>query len=269
MDPGAWPEMRTSRTPPRNDTGRAHAVQIAASPTGGYSDSVSRSAASTRSTRRWLAPAGFGLPLVCVLGVIVLVGLATLTWNTSPYYGRTDAKPPAVDVGTVPTSPATHLSLGTVRSVLVSPKRIVIPKLSAKAPIIKVGTTADGQLDVPLNPRVVGWWSPGKKPGSPTGTAILAGHINYAGVTGTLADIGTLEPGDSVRIYGIDAGHKREITFRIAGVRTYHKTSLPYRKIFDQDGAGRVAIVTCGGPFDASTGNYLDNVVAYAVPASA
>jgi hypothetical protein len=30
-----------------------------------------------------------------------------------------------------------------------------------------------------------------------------------------------------------------------------------------------VALVTCGGPFDAATGNYLDNIVAFAVPAHA
>lgn len=209
------------------------------------------------------------LPLACLLGVIVLVGVAALTWNTSPYYGRNDARPPAVNVGTVPTQKQVSLgSVGAVHSVLVSPRRIVIPTLSAKAPIVKVGTTSDGQLDVPLNPKVVGWWSPGRKPGSSTGTAILAGHINYAGVTGTLADIGTLRPGDTVRIYGINAGHKAEVTFTISGVRTYHKSALPYRQIFDQGGAGRVAIVTCGGPFDASTGNYLDNIVAYAVPVS-
>jgi hypothetical protein len=41
---------------------------------------------------------------------------------------------------------------------------------------------------------------------------------------------------------------------------------LPYKQIFDQSSVGRLAIVTCGGPFDASTGNYLDNIVAYAVP---
>jgi hypothetical protein len=27
--------------------------------------------------------------------------------------------------------------------------------------------------------------------------------------------------------------------------------------------------VTCGGPFDASTGNYLDNIVVFAVPKTA
>ena len=50
-----------------------------------------------------------------------------------------------------------------------------------------VGTTPDGELEVPLNPKVVGWWHYGAKPGAKTGTAILAGHINYAGVAGSMA----------------------------------------------------------------------------------
>jgi hypothetical protein len=31
--------------------------------------------------------------------------------------------------------------------------------------------------------------------------------------------------------------------------------------------AARLVIVSCGGPFDATTGHYLDNIVAYAAPA--
>ena len=220
--------------------------------------------------RRWLTPVGIGLlPLACVLGVIVLVGIATLTWNTSPYYGRNDAQPPTVNVGTVP-STQQPLSLGSVNSgpatswwrlgASSSPScRRRLPS-STSAPRPTVSSTSRS------TPKVVGWWSPGRRPGSPVGTAILAGHINYAGVTGTLSDIGELKPGNTVRIYGINAGHQAEVTFRVAGVRTYHKTSLPYQKIFDQNGTGRIAIVTCGGPFDASTGNYLDNIVVYAVP---
>ena len=62
-------------------------------------------------------------------------------------------------------------------------------------------------------------------------------------------------------------GKRHEVRFKITGVRTYRKTRLPYKEIFDQKSVGRIAIVTCGGPFDASTGNYLDNIVAFAVPA--
>ncbi len=98
-------------------------------------------------------------------------------------------------------------------------------------------------------------------------TAILDGHVNYKGVDGVLARIGSLDPGDTVYITGLHNGKKTRVKFTITGVRTYHKTALPYREIFDQTSVGRLAIVTCGGPFDAQTGNYLENIVAFAVPA--
>jgi hypothetical protein len=66
---------------------------------------------------------------------------------------------------------------------------------------------------------------------------------------------------------GLQNGKQTRLRFTVTGVRTYAKEGLPYQQIFDQKVAGRLAIVTCGGPFDASTGNYLDNIVAYAVPA--
>lgn len=201
------------------------------------------------------------VPIACAVLTILVVAVANLTWITSPYWGRTDAAPPKPKaVGTVPI-------VSGAKVTTLSPNRIVIPKLKAVAPIIPVTTTANGELDVPLNPRVVGWWSPGAKPGAHVGTAILAGHINYAGVDGTLADIGSLKPGDTVYVYGKRIATQAVIRFTVTGVRTYHKTRLPYKEIFDQKSVGRVAIVTCGGPFDASTGNYLDNVVAFAVPA--
>jgi hypothetical protein len=50
-------------------------------------------------------------------------------------------------------------------------------------------------------------------------------------------------------------------------VRTYPKeTGLP-ASAFARDGAPRLVLITCGGPFDAATGNYEDNVVVYATPA--
>ena len=82
-----------------------------------------------------------------------------------------------------------------------------------------------------------------------------------------MAHIGKLQPGDQVNVFGThNADTKAEVRFRVTGVRTYHKTTLPYKQIFDQKSVGRIVIVTCGGPFDASTGNYLDNIVVYAVP---
>ena len=202
-------------------------------------------------------------PFACLIAAIMTIALAGITWVTSPYWGH-NPQAKARNVGVIPTVAPRTKAVADI----VSPNRIEIPKLNANAPIVKVGTTSDGELEVPLDAKKVGWWQYGAKPGSATGTAILAGHINYAGVTGSMARIGKLNPGDEVDVYGtqnVDARH--EVKFKVTGVRTYHKTHLPYREIFDQKSVGRIAIVTCGGPFDASTGNYRDNIVVFAVPA--
>jgi len=201
------------------------------------------------------------VPFACTIGALVLVAGSALTWNISPYWGRN-----ADQVRPVAAAPAPHIR-PIPHPLQVRPLRIKIPKLHSAAPVVKVGTTPNGELDIPLNPKTVGWWSPGARPGARAGTAILAGHINYSGVTGALAEIGRLRPGNRVMIFGRHDGKRAKLTYRVTSVHTYHKTHLPYRRIFAQHVAGRVALVTCGGPFDAATGNYLDNIVAFATPA--
>jgi hypothetical protein len=200
------------------------------------------------------------MPFVCVLAAILLVTVSALTWVTAPNWGKHNAIAAPRDVGAVPT-------IQGALAALISPDMIEIPKLKAKAPIIRVGTLPGGLLQIPDNPQTVGWWEHGAEPGARKGTAILAGHINMAGVEGALARIGTLDPGDIVIVDGRHDGKRTTVRFKITGVRTYTKKALPYKEIFDQNTVGRLAIITCGGPFDASTGHYLDNIVAYAVPA--
>jgi sortase family protein len=213
---------------------------------------------------RLLQRAGW-VPFACAILTVAVLALAGITWQNSPYWGRNPQAAPR-DIGSVPTaSPPAPARLAA--AVQIAPNRIVIPKLKTSAKIVKVATTPDGELEIPLDPKVVGWWRYGAKPGAAKGTAILAGHINYAGVTGSMAQIGKLAPGDQVDVFGTqNANDRAEVRFRVTGVRTYHKTNLPYRQIFDQAGVGRIAIVTCGGPFDTATGNYLDNIVVFAVP---
>jgi hypothetical protein len=208
------------------------------------------------------------VPFACAIAAIMTIAVAGITWVTSPYWGNNNVQARSRNVGVVPS--AVPVGVPSPVADIVSPNRIEIPKIKANAPIVAVGTTPDGQLDVPLNPKKVGWWQYGAKPGAQTGTAILAGHVNYAGVAGTMAAIGKLNPGDAVYVFGKqNAQARHEVKFRVTGVRTYHKKHLPYKEIFDQKSVGRIAIVTCGGPFDAATGSYLDNIVVFAVPDTA
>lgn len=213
------------------------------------------------STRAEASKVAGWVPFLCVLAAIIALAGSALTWVLSPNWrGHHTTTSAARNVGKVPT-------VAGALAAFVSPNGIEIPRLAAKAPIVNVTTLPSGSLDVPLDPKTVGWWNGGAKPGAKRGTAILDGHVNYKGVEGVLARIGSLNPGDTVYITGLHNGKKTRVKFAITGVRTYHKTALPYKEIFDQKSVGRLAIVTCGGPFDAQTGNYLENIVAFAVPA--
>ncbi|MEO6886761.1 MAG: class F sortase [Jatrophihabitantaceae bacterium] len=200
------------------------------------------------------------IPLACIMAAICLVAISAIVWVTSPNWGLHNAIAPSRDVGVIPTVPSKP-------SPLITPDRIEIPKIGTDAAVFAIPTAADGALDPPIDPRQVGWWDGGVRPGSPKGTAIITSHINYAGVAGALARIGLLNPGDAVYIYGINAAKTVKAKYTITGVRSYYKTALPYKEIFDQKSVGRVALVTCGGPFDQATGNYLENIVVFAVPA--
>jgi hypothetical protein len=204
--------------------------------------------------------------VLCALGAIIVLAAAGITWVLSPNWGGGSGGSTTYTQRNIGDIPTAEPSFG-LAALAISPNRIEIPRLSAVAPIITVATGPNRELGVPLNPKIVGWWNGGAMPGAKKGTAILDGHINYAGVTGVLANIGTLNPGDTVYVYGLHNGHDTKVTFSITGVRTYNKTALPWQEIFDQQSVGRLAIVTCGGPFDASTGNYEDNIVAFAVRA--
>jgi hypothetical protein len=204
------------------------------------------------------------MTFVLAVAAILVIAAAGVTWVLSPNWGggsKGSTTYRTVNIGVVPTSVP-----GDPTDISLSPNRIEVPALKAIAPIVTVSTDSKRELGVPLDPKIVGWWNGGARPGAKKGTAILDGHINYNGVKGVLADLGSVRPGDIVYVYGTHNGKKTKVTFTITGVRTYSKSALPFAEIFDQKSVGRLAIVTCGGPFDASTGNYRDNIVAFAVP---
>ena len=204
------------------------------------------------------------VPFLCVIAAIALLATSAITWVTAPNWGLHNVIAAPRTIGDVPSGAAVKPVSGTP-DVSLSPFSIEIPAIKAQAPILDIGTSADKELEPPQDPTKVGWWKYGAKPGAATGTAVITGHINYAGVAGALGEIGRLDPGDKVVVHGLRDGKQTELTFTVTGVRTYSKKRLPWEQIFNQQIAGRLALVTCGGPFDATTGNYLDNIVAYAV----
>lgn len=213
--------------------------------------------------------------LRCALGALAGLALAAAVVITAAVAIR---RPPdlvklplavPIQIGTVPTGEPAKVAPAKARSVAVAPlvpTRVRIPRLAVDSTVIRVVVDKAGALGVPRDPHVVGWWADGATPGARTGTAILDGHVNYAGVEGSLAHLDRLRPGDVVILDGTARGRPARQRFVVTGTRTYAKHALPASEVFNQGGIGRLVLVTCGGVFDRSTGNYADNILTYAVP---
>jgi hypothetical protein len=60
--------------------------------------------------------------------------------------------------------------------------------------------------------------------------------------------------------------HGTVTRWKVTHVQVVLKSALP-AALFVDTGPPRLALVSCGGPFDAATGHYVDNVIAWTVPA--
>jgi Sortase domain len=144
------------------------------------------------------------------------------------------------------------------------PVAIALPDRGVSAPVVPTGTDAEGALVIPDPPTTVGWWAPGALAGAPTGTTVLAGHVDsaVAGI-GTFAVLRGIDVGERVVLTGADG---RTLAYRIVARRQLGKADLP-ADLFARDGPPRLVLVTCGGRFDRTIRHYTDNVIIYAEPA--
>ncbi|GAA4808864.1 hypothetical protein GCM10023200_53280 [Actinomycetospora chlora] len=150
-----------------------------------------------------------------------------------------------------------------------APTRLRVPAMDLDAPVVPVGVAADGQMEVPGRISEIGWYRFGAAPGSPAGSAVLAGHVDdRVQGKGAFADLGALRPGDEVGVGtgdGVGTGNG-VVTYRVREVRSFAKEALPVDDLFRETGPPRLVLVTCDGPFDRAARSYRDNLVVVADP---
>jgi hypothetical protein len=171
---------------------------------------------------------------------------------------------PAPDVGTLPVAvvAGAELRVPATPSARVVPTAVELPGRGVTATVVPTDTGPTGALVVPELPTV-GWWAPGAAAGSATGTTLLAGHVDSAAAgLGAFAALREVAVGERVVLRGADG---RSLTYRVTARRQVAKAALP-ADLFAAGGPPRLALVTCGGRFDAATRHYTDNVIVYAEP---
>ena len=219
---------------------------------------------SSTGAPRGSRPAARRASRVHLLLVLMVLGTATACAEPEGTVGAPEVSrlaSPAASAG-----PQVPIQSGDLTgTAAVPPTRLGIPRLRLTATVDPVGIEAStGDFAVPPSIDRVGWYRYGPGLETTAGSIVIAGHVDSAEQgKGAFFRLRELAPEDRITVTGAD-GTPRE--FVVVGREIYQKTAIPLDKYFARDGAVRLTLITCGGPFDPKTRHYRDNVVITAQP---
>ncbi len=200
------------------------------------------------------------------------LGAAGLAVSSVVVEDALPAPPPAGEVrrpvAAVPVAQPVAQPVATTvrRPARARPVALTIGAVGLAMPVRPVGATADGQVALPPDPAVLGWYryGPSAGPGA-RGSAVLAGHLDSVrfGV-GPLVALRDVATGDAVGV-GLSDGRTRR--FVVSRVDRYDRHQALPAALFARVGPHRLRVVTCGGSYRPEAGGYQQNLVVTAVPA--
>jgi len=196
-------------------------------------------------------------------GVLIAVTAAAgLSWAS-------DSGRPATPFGetpfvAVPAGRAAALPDSADPLTVARPVQLIIPAIGVLTPLIKLGRTAAGALQVPATTSVAGWYTSSPRPGE-LGAAVIAGHVDSRQGPGVFFRLRRLRPGDLILVRRAD---RSLAAFEVTAVSQYLKRQFPTAAVYGPAPVAELRVVTCGGTFDQATGHYLSNVIVFAVAVS-
>ena len=192
-----------------------------------------------------------------VAALAALFGAALILTVARPEPGTVLVAPPAALTSTV----ATASSGDGAAPASAKPTSLEIPSIGVRTGrIIDLGLMPDGALQVPPDAGTVGWFTGAPAPGE-DGPAVLAAHVDYKRVPGVFVRLKQLHEGEQVSVGRADG---RTAVFTVYEVDRYSKASFPTDRVYGDTSGPELRLITCGGAFDHSSGNYVDNVVVFA-----
>ncbi|MFJ4684762.1 class F sortase [Streptomyces sp. NPDC088789] len=141
------------------------------------------------------------------------------------------------------------------------PDRVRIASIGVDAPLMGLGLTTSGSLDVPPAERknLAGWYEAGAQPGE-TGTAVVAGHVDNTKGPAVFYRLGALKQGSRIEV---DRRDGTVAEFTVDAVEVYDTDAFPDRKVYGAADRPELRVITCGGGYSRDTG-YQGNVVVFA-----
>jgi hypothetical protein len=220
---------------------------------GDLTESAGRHISPFRVVRRPVAAAILACGIIAVGAGVTGLAVASQTGRPATPVGKSAFVP-------VPVGRQAPVPLPSVRRVA-RPVALIIPAIGVSAPLIRLGLTSTGALQVPSSTSVAGWYTGSARPGA-IGSAVIAGHIDSVSGPGVFFRLRLLRPGN--RVYVRRANGSLAI-FEVTAVHTYLKARFPTVAVYGPEPDAQLRLITCGGTFDYATGHYLSNVIVYAV----
>ncbi|WP_055534489.1 class F sortase [Streptomyces graminilatus] len=142
-----------------------------------------------------------------------------------------------------------------------APVRLRIPALGVDTPVMRLGLSTDGTVQVPpiTDHDQAGWYEHSPTPGQ-TGPSVILGHVTVGAYgDGVFRDLARLRRGERI-VARLENGTETEFT--VTSMRTVAKAEFPTDDVYGNVDRPELRLITCGGPRDGS--GYLDNVIAFA-----
>ncbi len=139
------------------------------------------------------------------------------------------------------------------------PERIDIPQLKLKAPLMELGLTSGGEVELPPyeKPKVAGWYTGSAVPGD-EGASVIIGHVDTKTAPAVFYRLRELKEGSVVKVARSDG---KTVTYEVDSVEQIPKDAFPAESVYTGEG---LRLVTCGGDFDWKKHEYRDNIIVYA-----
>lgn len=133
---------------------------------------------------------------------------------------------------------------------------LAIPSLGLRAPLVDVGTTNKGAIDVPGGMQV-GHWNGSAQPGMP-GLAFLDGHT--PGVLSSLSRVSVNQ------IFNVHY-NGQDLRYKVVFIETIPLANVDMSKSLRVYGGAveGINLMTCAGVYEASLGTYNQRLIVYSV----
>lgn len=129
-------------------------------------------------------------------------------------------------------------------------------------PVVPVGVSGGGAMEIPDAFDRAGWYRFGPAPGAAAGTSVIAGHIDTKSDNAPFSALKSVAAGTVVKVGREGAP---ALNYRVVSVELMAKDRFDGSSVFRRSGPHELKVITCGGEWLDERMDYSDNVIVTAV----